>query len=124
MTTTRVTSPFGFEYHSAEVIAGVDLHDRRALVTGAASGIGVETARALASAGAETVIAAAASPQRSGSPPTSGPRPGTRPSRWRGSTCSTAVPSTGSPSTSQPAAHPGQQRRGDGRPRCAAPGRT
>jgi NAD(P)-dependent dehydrogenase (short-subunit alcohol dehydrogenase family) len=58
MITTRVTSPFGFESTAAEVIAGIDLHDRRALVTGAASGIGVETARALASAGAETVIAA------------------------------------------------------------------
>ena len=58
MTTTRVTSPFGFESTAAEVIAGLDLHGRRALVTGAASGIGVETARALASAGAETVIAA------------------------------------------------------------------
>jgi NAD(P)-dependent dehydrogenase (short-subunit alcohol dehydrogenase family) len=58
MITTRVTSPFGFESTAAEVIAGIDLHGRRALVTGAASGIGVETARALASAGAETVIAA------------------------------------------------------------------
>jgi NAD(P)-dependent dehydrogenase (short-subunit alcohol dehydrogenase family) len=58
MITTRVTSPFGFESTAAEVIAGLDLHGRRALVTGAASGIGVETARALASAGAETVIAA------------------------------------------------------------------
>jgi NAD(P)-dependent dehydrogenase (short-subunit alcohol dehydrogenase family) len=58
MTATRVTSPFGFESTAAEVIAGIDLHGRRALVTGAASGIGVETARALASAGAETVIAA------------------------------------------------------------------
>src|ERR1700735_4376205 len=58
MTTTRVTSPFGFESTAAEVIAGIDLHGRRALVTGAASGIGVDTARALASAGGETVIAA------------------------------------------------------------------
>ena len=58
MITTRVTSPFGFESTAAEVIAGIDLRGRRALVTGAASGIGVETARALASAGAETVIAA------------------------------------------------------------------
>jgi NAD(P)-dependent dehydrogenase (short-subunit alcohol dehydrogenase family) len=56
--TARVTSPFGFESTAAEVIAGIDLHDRQALVTGAASGIGVETARALASAGAKTVIAA------------------------------------------------------------------
>jgi NAD(P)-dependent dehydrogenase (short-subunit alcohol dehydrogenase family) len=58
ISTTRVTSPFSFESTAAEVIAGIDLHGRRALVTGAASGIGVETARALASAGAETVIAA------------------------------------------------------------------
>jgi NAD(P)-dependent dehydrogenase (short-subunit alcohol dehydrogenase family) len=58
ITTPRVTSPFGFESTAAEVVAGIDLHARRALVTGAASGIGVETARALASAGAETVIAA------------------------------------------------------------------
>ena len=58
MATTRVTSPFGFESTAAEVIAGIDLQGRRALVTGAASGIGVETARALASAGAETVVAA------------------------------------------------------------------
>ena len=41
MITTRVTSPFGFESTAAEVIAGLDLHGRRALVTGAASGIGV-----------------------------------------------------------------------------------
>ncbi len=58
MITTRVTSPFGFESTAAEVIAGIELQGRRALVTGAASGIGVETARALASAGAETVVAA------------------------------------------------------------------
>ena len=58
MITARVTSPFGFESTATEVIAGIDLHDRQALVTGAASGIGVETARALASAGAKTVIAA------------------------------------------------------------------
>lgn len=55
---TISTSPFGFSSTAADVISGIDLHGRRALVTGAASGIGVETARALASAGAETVIAA------------------------------------------------------------------
>jgi NAD(P)-dependent dehydrogenase (short-subunit alcohol dehydrogenase family) len=58
MTATRVISPFDFNSTAADVIAGIDLHGRRALVTGAASGIGVETARALASAGAETIIAA------------------------------------------------------------------
>jgi NAD(P)-dependent dehydrogenase (short-subunit alcohol dehydrogenase family) len=58
MTATRSTSPFDFSSTAAEVIAGIDLHGRRALVTGAASGIGVETARALASVGVETLIAA------------------------------------------------------------------
>jgi NAD(P)-dependent dehydrogenase (short-subunit alcohol dehydrogenase family) len=57
-TTARITSPFGFSSTAADVIAGIDLRGRSALVTGAASGIGVETARALAAAGAQTVIAA------------------------------------------------------------------
>ena len=55
---TATTSPFTFSSTAADVIAGIDLHDHQALVTGAASGIGVETARALAAAGASTVIAA------------------------------------------------------------------
>ena len=55
---TLTTSPFGFSSTATDVIAGIDLHDHQALVTGAASGIGVETARALAAAGASTVIAA------------------------------------------------------------------
>ena len=54
---TTITSPFGATSTAAEVVAGVDLHGRRALVTGAAGGIGVETARALAAAGAETIMA-------------------------------------------------------------------
>jgi NAD(P)-dependent dehydrogenase (short-subunit alcohol dehydrogenase family) len=58
MSTTRTTSPFGFSSTADDVVSDLDLHGRRALVTGAASGIGVETARALARAGAETVIAA------------------------------------------------------------------
>jgi NAD(P)-dependent dehydrogenase (short-subunit alcohol dehydrogenase family) len=57
-TRARVTSPFDFSSTAADVIAGIDLRGKSALVTGAASGIGVETARALASAGARTVIAA------------------------------------------------------------------
>ena len=40
------------------MVDGIDLTGRRALVTGAASGIGIETARALAAAGAEVTIAA------------------------------------------------------------------
>ncbi|MFD3427398.1 SDR family NAD(P)-dependent oxidoreductase [Nocardia fluminea] len=53
-------TPSHFDWHStaADVIAGIDLTGRRALVTGAASSIGSETARALASAGAETILAA------------------------------------------------------------------
>jgi NAD(P)-dependent dehydrogenase (short-subunit alcohol dehydrogenase family) len=39
------------------VIDGVDLHGRRAVVTGASSGIGVETVRALATAGADVTLA-------------------------------------------------------------------
>ena len=56
--TSSISSPFGAASTALEVVEGVDLHGRRALVTGAASGIGVETARALAAAGAETIIAA------------------------------------------------------------------
>jgi NAD(P)-dependent dehydrogenase (short-subunit alcohol dehydrogenase family) len=55
--TTRITTPFGFGSTAAEVLAGVDLTGRRAIVTGGASGIGVETARALAGAGAEVTLA-------------------------------------------------------------------
>ena len=55
--TDRISTPFGAESTAAEVIAGIDLTGRRAVVTGGASGIGVETARALAGAGAEVTIA-------------------------------------------------------------------
>lgn len=53
----RITTPFTRETTAAEVIDGIDLTGRRAVVTGGASGIGVETARALASAGAEVTLA-------------------------------------------------------------------
>ncbi|MET7552130.1 SDR family NAD(P)-dependent oxidoreductase [Streptomyces sp. NPDC005479] len=48
---------FGATTTATEVIDGVDLHGRRAVVTGASSGIGVETARALAAAGADVTLA-------------------------------------------------------------------
>ena len=57
MTAPRITTPFGFTSTAAEVIAGVDLSGKRAIVTGASSGIGVETARALADAGAAVTLA-------------------------------------------------------------------
>jgi NAD(P)-dependent dehydrogenase (short-subunit alcohol dehydrogenase family) len=50
-------SKFGATSTAAEVIAGVDLHGRRAIVTGGSSGIGLATARALASAGADVTLA-------------------------------------------------------------------
>jgi NAD(P)-dependent dehydrogenase (short-subunit alcohol dehydrogenase family) len=53
----RITTPFGAQSTAAEVIAGIDLTGRRAIVTGGASGIGIETARALASVGAEVTLA-------------------------------------------------------------------
>lgn len=52
-----VTTPFGAETTAAQVVEGVDLTGRRAIVTGGSSGIGVETARALAAAGAEVTLA-------------------------------------------------------------------
>jgi hypothetical protein len=56
-TANPVATPFGFESTATEVAAGVDLSGKRAVVTGAASGIGVETARALAGAGAGVTLA-------------------------------------------------------------------
>ncbi|MFF7981614.1 SDR family NAD(P)-dependent oxidoreductase [Streptomyces sp. NPDC007901] len=54
---SRAPGAFGATTTAAEVVDGVDLHGLRAVVTGAGSGIGVETARALASAGAEVTLA-------------------------------------------------------------------
>ncbi|MEO5852296.1 MAG: SDR family NAD(P)-dependent oxidoreductase [Nocardioides sp.] len=51
------TRPWSSETTALEVVDGVDLTGRSAVVTGAASGIGIETARALASAGASVVLA-------------------------------------------------------------------
>lgn len=50
-----MTPPFGPRTTADEVLAGVDLQDRRILITGASSGIGQETARALAAHGAAVV---------------------------------------------------------------------
>lgn len=53
----RITSDFGAFTTAREVAAGHDLTGGAAIVTGGASGIGVETARALALAGAEVTLA-------------------------------------------------------------------
>ena len=55
--TTLFTTPFSAETTAAEVADGVDLTGQRVIVTGGAAGIGIETARALAAAGAEVTLA-------------------------------------------------------------------
>ena len=50
-------TPFSRTSTASEVIDGVDLSGKVAIVTGAGSGLGIETARALASAGAEVTLA-------------------------------------------------------------------
>jgi cation diffusion facilitator CzcD-associated flavoprotein CzcO len=62
MNTNRITTPFGAQSTAAEVIAGVDLSGRRVVVTGGASGIGLETARVLASANAEVTLSLSGRP--------------------------------------------------------------
>ena len=52
-----ITTPFDRTSTAAEVVRGIDLTDKRAIVTGASSGIGIETARALAMAGAIVTLA-------------------------------------------------------------------
>jgi NAD(P)-dependent dehydrogenase (short-subunit alcohol dehydrogenase family) len=53
----KISTPFGFDSTAADVLSGVSLSGQRAIVTGASSGIGIETARALAQAGAEVTLA-------------------------------------------------------------------
>lgn len=54
---SRLTTPFGFHSSASEVLHGVDLTGKRAIVTGGASGIGLETSRALVNAGADVTLA-------------------------------------------------------------------
>lgn len=55
--TTMIHTGFGAESTIWDVAESVDLSGRRAIVTGASSGIGIETARALAATGAEVMLA-------------------------------------------------------------------
>ena len=57
MHSDRITTAFDAESTAMQVITGIDLTGQAAIVTGASSGIGVETARALASAGADVTLA-------------------------------------------------------------------
>lgn len=50
--------PFGFSSTATDVLSGVDLTGRTMIVTGGASGIGIETVKSLAAAGASVTIAA------------------------------------------------------------------
>jgi NAD(P)-dependent dehydrogenase (short-subunit alcohol dehydrogenase family) len=51
----NMSGPFGATSTTDEVLAGVDLNGKRALVTGVSAGLGVETARTLAAHGAQVV---------------------------------------------------------------------
>ncbi len=53
-----LASPFGYRSTAAEVVAGIDLSGKTALVTGGYSGLGLETVRALSGAGAKVFVAA------------------------------------------------------------------
>ena len=54
---TLIHTGFGAESTIWDVAEGIDLSRRRAIVTGGSSGIGIETARALAATGAEVMLA-------------------------------------------------------------------
>ena len=60
MTTPQrpIGSGFGYRSTAAEVLEGIDLGGRLAIVTGGYSGLGLETVRALSGAGAEVIVPA------------------------------------------------------------------
>ncbi|MEP1420840.1 MAG: oxidoreductase [Erythrobacter sp.] len=55
---TPIDSPFGYRSTAREVVSGIDLSGKNVLVTGGYSGIGTETVRALAGAGAHVIVGA------------------------------------------------------------------
>src|SRR5215212_1283740 len=54
----HIDSGFGAGSTAADVLAGIDLSGRQAVVTGGYSGIGLETVRALSAAGAAVLVPA------------------------------------------------------------------
>ena len=104
--------------HRPEVVEGIDLAGKRVIVTGGASGIGTETARALARPA-----------RRSRSPPATW----TRPSRWPPRSGRLRVASLDLADLARsgvrrrlgrPAGHPGEQRRRHGHPELTLTGRA
>ncbi|OVE64851.1 oxidoreductase [Clostridium diolis] len=57
-TQTPINSKYNFSTTAKDVIEGIDLKDKIAIVTGGYSGIGIETAKVLAEAGATVIIPA------------------------------------------------------------------
>ncbi|NIF18228.1 SDR family NAD(P)-dependent oxidoreductase [Pantoea sp. Cy-639] len=55
---TPLSTGFGRHSSAAEVLAGIDLSGKLAIVTGGHSGLGLETTRALAGAGAQVLVLA------------------------------------------------------------------
>ena len=55
---TPLASPFGYRSTATEVIDGADMTSKVVLVTGGYSGLGLETVRALAGAGAKVIVGA------------------------------------------------------------------
>ena len=53
-----IGSPFGAASTAGDVLAGLDLSGRTAIVTGGYSGLGLVTTKALCSAGAEVIVPA------------------------------------------------------------------
>ena len=102
--TGRIEGQFLPSVTTEEVIRGVDLRGRRAIVTGGASGIGQAIAGALVGAGAQVVIAGRTprrgTTRRTGSMPPQGPI-------WPPPTCSISVRS--SPCGTLPGAEPGSR---------------
>jgi NAD(P)-dependent dehydrogenase (short-subunit alcohol dehydrogenase family) len=54
----KLPSDFGYRSTATDVLAGIDLHGKLAIVTGGYSGLGIETVAALANAGAQVVVPA------------------------------------------------------------------
>ncbi len=119
MTTPLFTTRFNRDSTAAEVLAGVDLGGRRAVVTGGASGIGLETARALSDVGASVTLAVrdTAAGRRAADEVSATTRAQVGVARW---IWPTRRPSPRSPRPGRTTGHPGRQRGGHGAPETAA----